>query len=461
MKHYYTLFTVLCLTTYNLCGQSIRKNYQEMTNSEKTALVNAFYTLRSNIPNGPADLINDLANFHGDNFSFGNSPQLDIHFNLPDEPQRQIFFAWHRQQMFEMEQAMQAINPNISLPWWDSSVDQSPNSPLWDQNFMGSFNNNWGLNRNLGGNGPLPTPADVATVQANTDFLVYSNNMERGTPHTGAHRWVGGAMPTNYSPRDPIFYLHHTYVDKLWSEWERAHPGSSSFIIQSMIRYDGTYVFNGQTLPLVNPNSIMDPNSRGVFYAENQLAQLNNYTVSNTYESLENFYYQFLIEIGNNFNVPAGTNCKVESVNEIRLIPGFAAMAGANFVAKIDSDNNVNTSAKRGISAPLAQVKAPFEDVKGKMNLHAYEFREFIADNIEINVYPNPFNDKIDFKMNKSGNTNTVKIYDMSGRVLLTKNLLGGTSFELNNLNFLRRGVYIVELISDYEVVLRKKVIKN
>ena len=40
-----------------------------------------------------------------------------------------------------------------------------------------------------------------------------------------------------------------------------------------MPRYDGAYVFNGQNLPSVNPNDIVDSKVYGVFFVEDQLAQ--------------------------------------------------------------------------------------------------------------------------------------------------------------------------------------------
>jgi len=40
-------------------------------------------------------------------------------------------------------------------------------------------------------------------------------------PHLGGHGGVGGKMldPIS-SPGDPIFYLHHTWLDKLWWDWQ-------------------------------------------------------------------------------------------------------------------------------------------------------------------------------------------------------------------------------------------------
>jgi tyrosinase len=38
-------------------------------------------------------------------------------------------------------------------------------------------------------------------------------------PHNGVHSWIGGNMSTMYSPRDPLFWLHHSNCDRIWAEW--------------------------------------------------------------------------------------------------------------------------------------------------------------------------------------------------------------------------------------------------
>ena len=46
-------------------------------------------------------------------------------------------------------------------------------------------------------------------------------------PHVGGHGGVGGKMLDPIaSPGDPLFYLHHTWLDKIWWEWQaRDLPG--------------------------------------------------------------------------------------------------------------------------------------------------------------------------------------------------------------------------------------------
>jgi tyrosinase len=43
--------------------------------------------------------------------------------------------------------------------------------------------------------------------------------------HNHGHAWIGGIMNnTSTSPTDPIFWLHHAEVDRLWEIWRQTHP---------------------------------------------------------------------------------------------------------------------------------------------------------------------------------------------------------------------------------------------
>lgn len=438
-------------------GQSIRKGFDEMTDYEISELVDALYEIR----NGP-DLMNDLANFHGQFFNFDNTAdptRLDLHFNLPDESSREIFLAWHRRMIFEVEQALQEVNPEISLGYWDSSIYQSPTDALWDEDFLGSFNTNWSLGRNLGSNGPLPTATDVSNLMAMNDFLIFSNELERRPVHRGAHVWTGGAMPTPLSPRDPVFYFHHSFVDKVWQDWEEIHQ-SSSYIITSMLRYDGTYVFDGQTLPSVDPNDITDSRVYGVFYAENQLAQLDNYIVSNTYNPEEIFYYQFTIDAGDNFLVPAGAVARFESVNEINLTPGFEAAPGSSFQAVIDTQN-----AGAGKIAPLFAQNREYKPYPFSEKLFEpivwEEGGDLLDDKpIIISATPNPFTEKITIKLNKRKDC-VIEVFNMMGMKIKEEAFQNTDTMVIKNLYGLSSGFYVIRVTdANGEILVVKRVVK-
>lgn len=41
--------------------------------------------------------------------------------------------------------------------------------------------------------------------------------------HGRVHLWVGGSMGASSSPNDPVFWLHHSNLDRIWAEWQDTH----------------------------------------------------------------------------------------------------------------------------------------------------------------------------------------------------------------------------------------------
>lgn len=60
-----------------------------------------------------------------------------------------------------------------------------------------------------------------ATFRNALEGFVDANGNPGGFTHNLVHGWVGGSMGlTTASPKDPVFYLHHCYVDYLWAKWQ-------------------------------------------------------------------------------------------------------------------------------------------------------------------------------------------------------------------------------------------------
>jgi tyrosinase len=49
-----------------------------------------------------------------------------------------------------------------------------------------------------------------------------------GGSHAAVHNFLGGTMPGMMSPNDPLFYLHHANVDRIWALWQDYHGHSWS-----------------------------------------------------------------------------------------------------------------------------------------------------------------------------------------------------------------------------------------
>ena len=161
------------------------------------------------------------------------------------------FPPWHRSFIYYFEQLIQCFSDNkgFALPYWDWSRTHSV-----PRSFYGSGNP---LDDDISISGrcqgaPSPgrgvsettqlTQADLDTyvgpgvinsIQQNPDYTTYGGGNPgrgqlEGTPHNFIHRWVGGVagggrkvsnMVQTFSPLDPIFWLHHCNIDRLYSNW--------------------------------------------------------------------------------------------------------------------------------------------------------------------------------------------------------------------------------------------------
>jgi tyrosinase len=189
------------------------------------------------------------------------------------------FGPWHRVLLQHFESELQEIDPNVTLPYWDWTVDHDASSTMWNPDLLGG--DGTGLDGRVadgpfaeaGGAWPLrvldnpqadppyltrfmgqaadapalPTTPMAQTVLGATpydstpweDMMRDSNDPSqwRGfrirleiVLHNLVHRWVGGAMLAMASPNDPVFWMHHCNIDRLWSDWMRRHQDQSPYL---------------------------------------------------------------------------------------------------------------------------------------------------------------------------------------------------------------------------------------
>ncbi len=131
------------------------------------------------------------------------------------------FVAWHRQFVLQMEKRLQLENPQVAIPYWDAATDRALPAALTDPKLLEA----WGITRNWNPS-RLPTVGDLNTIKKLKQFVTFQATIE-GAVHAGIHNAVGGHMASSSSPADPVFWLHHANIDRLWAEWQAANPGEN------------------------------------------------------------------------------------------------------------------------------------------------------------------------------------------------------------------------------------------
>lgn len=68
------------------------------------------------------------------------------------------------------------------------------------------------------------TPSFLADMaSSSTTFTAFWRALEDG-PHGAIHNAIAGDMIPATSPNDPLFFVHHAQVDRLWWLWQQADP---------------------------------------------------------------------------------------------------------------------------------------------------------------------------------------------------------------------------------------------
>ncbi|MEU8030382.1 tyrosinase family protein [Streptomyces sp. NPDC049099] len=236
-----------------------RKNISRLTRSERRRFVDALLEVKR----------------RGEYDEF---VRMHIKYNTPDGERglrsahmTPSFLPWHRKLVLELERALRRVDASVTVPYWDWTRDRTATSLPWTDDLMGGNgrrsdrqvmtgpfayrSGHWKitegvtdrqyLTRDLGrARNPieLPTARDLESALADPvydtppwDSTVtrgFRNKLEgwgqgRGSVswhnHNRVHRWVGGVMVGGASVNDPVFWLHHSFVDLQWTRWQQRH----------------------------------------------------------------------------------------------------------------------------------------------------------------------------------------------------------------------------------------------
>ena len=256
----------------------VLKNVSNLTPGEKTAFVNAVLALKkqpSVLSPGQQGRYDDYVLLHM-NAMMAGTPDLD-----PAQPDFMpgwahdgpAFFSWHRVLLLQFENDLQVASqdPSVTIPYWDWT---DPASWPFTNDFLGGDGTGrhkqvqtgpfafrsparWTLivkdqpsdpdylQRQFGADSTAPSLPTASDVSDAIGTAPYSTPPWKGTAagpgsswrfqtqygvHNLVHRYVGGTMGNMTSPNDPVFWLHHCNIDRLWAQWRGQHPTEAAYL---------------------------------------------------------------------------------------------------------------------------------------------------------------------------------------------------------------------------------------
>lgn len=161
-----------------------------------------------------------------------------------------FFLSWHRMYLYYFERILRDASgdPSFALPYWNYSnpderaLPEALRIPADDNNPL------YVKTRNSGVNDGFEIPASATEYSAAFEYANFysppgsplsfggqevdkftrfgtTNGKIEQEPHNVIHNIIGGWMnDPDEAAQDPVFWLHHTNIDRLWNKWLRANP---------------------------------------------------------------------------------------------------------------------------------------------------------------------------------------------------------------------------------------------
>jgi tyrosinase len=190
-----------------------RKDQSKLTNADWQALINAIDQLHGVAAARPA--YRDFVKLHTQAMTTATGMTWEVHTMPGMGMVGRNFLAWHRRYVRSFELRLQQAVPGVTIPYWDWTKDRAIPAALSEPTLLAR----WSVTRGQFDQTLLPTQPLVTQVLALTPFTPFQRNLE--AIHGPVHNAVGGDMATAQSPTDPLFFLHHANIDRLWAKWEQ------------------------------------------------------------------------------------------------------------------------------------------------------------------------------------------------------------------------------------------------
>lgn len=351
------------------------------------------------------------------------SKQADIHLNFCPH-KNWYFLPWHRAYLtaFERICRWQSGKKDFALPYWDWTID----TQIPARFSAGSPSDNI-LNHNRPGLSATESlPSDMVgsevinRIMQSPDYESFASTRPRGqdstdarwqrragsenelefNPHDGVHDSLAGDMgQVSLAPRDPIFWLHHCNIDRLWATWNAGGHANSTDV---------------NWLNFVFSNQFFNPDGSDWNVAILDLL------------STSTLGYRYELEVGRpvlnasllrNFAafraLPASDLAQISSTLEVRSVPG----GGSVQIVAVDNRNTANRARPLAIPVPLGRdindvIRVPPARPSGSMTHFLVGASQRIIANIQGMMPPRDKKTRIRVFLNRDNLSPLIPVSD-------------------------------------------------
>jgi polyphenol oxidase len=229
--------------------------------AEVQKLRDAYKAMRALDTSDPSDPRGFLqqANVHCRNCS----QIVQVHFSWK-------FFPWHRAYLYFHERILGSLinDTEFRLPYWDWDNSAHRRLPPAYATPGDATNPLWNSTRVMSATDEVPDEDvgedvmdGVLTAGTFTEFGGTGgwSGAPEGTPHGSVHNDVGGNMGSFANAgKDPIFYAHHSNVDKIWSDWNKKLPTHTNPTDPAFLNLTFSFFDEGKRWTSIKASQVLD-----------------------------------------------------------------------------------------------------------------------------------------------------------------------------------------------------------
>lgn len=334
-----------------------------------------------------------------------------------------LFLLWHRVYVYSFENIARELlsqktqkTSNFALPYWDYTDQTNAQKSILPKEFNTPKNTSnslyvEGRSEDVQKTGIKPEYLKLKDIMNSQSMDSFSNNLERGV-HNKVHLSVGdankdyivmGQVPS--AAQDPIFWLHHSNIDRIWACWNSVGHNNTQFkdngIKYSFVQPDGS-VKQYSVQEMQDLVAKMDYGYESFKDCATPLTASNNLSNVNTLKLSSNYSGKIQNQT---IEIPFNSNTVLKSLKDTPVYEGSLILG------KIKTITSVNGLYEIYLKAP---------DIKAEVLVDAISFFGTHPDTTNSDTYD--ISEEINSLISRGANINNIKVIIKPDSRLTTEN---------------------------------------